>query len=337
MLANLKQFKEKVLTELEAGVASLEDLEGLKKKYFGRKGLFNDMIRGVRELAEEERREVGSFANALKQELEERFFIVANTLRSLSGETRKEIFDRTLPGIRSSLGTTHPITAMKFRIWGVFQNLNFQVVDGPEIETDYYNFEALNIPPEHPARDMHDTFFLGPPYLLRTHTSNVQIHVMRAGKPPFRILTVGRTYRRDSDMRHSPMFHQFEGLMIDRDITMAHLKKLLQIALSEIFEKEVKVRFRISYFPFVEPGAEFDVTCTLCEGKGCATCKHTGWLELGGCGMVHEKVLENVSVDPAQWQGFAFGFGVERPLMIKYRINDIRLLFENDVRFLRQF
>ncbi len=337
MLEQIKKLKEKILSELEEKVDSLEALRHIEKKYLGRKGELTSVFHAIKDIASEERREFGQLAQRVRQEVEEKFATLRQNFTRAGSALHDPAGDVTLPGESVTIGSLHPITQMIQKIQDVFSRMNFELVTGPEIETDYYNFEALNVPLGHPARDMQDTFYLNERYLLRTQTSTVQIHTMEKRKPPLRIISIGKCYRRDSDSRHSPMFHQFEGLMIDHSITLAHLKKILHVAMEEILEQKLKTRFRVSYFPFVEPGAEFDVSCTLCLGQGCSTCKFAGWLEMGGCGMVHPQVLRNVGIDPEEWQGFAFGFGVERTFMIKHRVDDIRLLFENDLRFLKQF
>jgi phenylalanyl-tRNA synthetase alpha chain len=248
-----------------------------------------------------------------------------------------EAVDVTLPGRRQSAGGLHPVTKTLQRIEHIFSSAGFDVVQGPEIEDDYHNFEALNIPAHHPARAMHDTFYFDSGMLLRTHTSTVQVRVMETGEAPFRFICPGRVYRCDSDLTHTPMFHQVEGMLVDEHVTMADLKGLLIEFLQVFFEADLDVRFRPSYFPFTEPSAEMDVQCVSCKGKGCRVCSHSGWLEVGGCGMVHPNVLGYSNVDTEKYTGFAFGMGVDRLAMLRYQINDLRLLFENDLRFLRQF
>jgi len=248
-----------------------------------------------------------------------------------------EAVDVTLPGRRQGSGGLHPVTKTLQRIEAIFTSAGYDVVQGPEIEDDYHNFEALNIPAHHPARAMHDTFYFGNGMLLRTHTSTVQVRVMETGEAPFRFICPGRVYRCDSDLTHTPMFHQVEGMLVDEDVTMADLKGLLAEFLQVFFEAELAVRFRPSYFPFTEPSAEIDVQCVSCKGAGCRVCSQTGWLEVGGCGMVHPNVLKASGVDTEKFTGFAFGMGVDRLAMLRYQINDLRLMFENDLRFLRQF
>ncbi len=336
MKEQLKKLRDTISAELNKNLSS-EDLQNLYSKYMGRKGEFNALIKNITELSSEQKKEFGKFANQIKQEIEDRFNTLTNQIKDVAGLSSSKNFDVTLPGTVFERGSLHPITQMTHLIWETFSGLNFDVVLGPEIETDFYNFEALNLKPDHPARDMQATFFLTEKYLLRTHTSPMQVRFMEKHQPPVRIIVTGKCYRRDSDLTHSPMFNQFEGLMVGDDITMEHLKNILQVSLQKILEKEVKVRFRVSYFPFVEPGAEFDVSCTICSQKGCPTCKYTGWVELGGCGMVHPNVLASAGYDASKLQGFAFGFGIERVFMIKHTINDLRLFFANDLRFLKQF
>jgi phenylalanyl-tRNA synthetase alpha chain len=254
-----------------------------------------------------------------------------------SDAPRSSGLDLTLPGRRPERGLPHPITRIARRIEDVFLEMGYSIEDGPEVETDFHNFEALNIPPHHPARDAQDTFYLAGGMLLRTHTSPVQIRTLQARTPPLKIVAPGRVYRRDSDLTHSPMFHQVEGLVVAEGISFAHLKGTLAHFCRRIFGEGVRVRLRPSYFPFVEPGAEYDVSCILCDGNGCRACKGTGWLEMGGCGMVHPAVLEKVGHDPERWTGFAFGLGIDRIVMLRYGIPDIRMLFDNDLRFLAQF
>jgi phenylalanyl-tRNA synthetase alpha chain len=283
---------------------------------------------------------VGAAANEAKRELEVLLDARLETTRAAERRRQRESErpDLTLPGRRPARGVVHPLTRVQDEIVRIFAGLGFSVAEGPEIETDAYNFEALNIPRDHPARDMQDTFYLSPETLLRTHTSPVQIRAMRAQKPPVRIICPGTVYRRDvADITHSPMFHQVEGLAVDRGITMADLKGTLTLFAQEMYGPRSKIRFRPSFFPFTEPSAEVDVLCFLCSGTGCRACRQSGWLEILGSGMVHPQVLKNVGYDPEQVTGWAFGMGIERIAMLKYGVDDIRLFFENDLRFLRQF
>ncbi len=255
----------------------------------------------------------------------------------LSERLAAESIDVTLPGRGQRAEGLHPVTLTMRRIEKIFASVGFQVAEGPEIEDDYHNFEALNIPAHHPARAMHDTFYIDEHTLLRTHTSPVQIRVMEAGSPPFKIIAPGRVYRCDSDLTHTPMFHQVEGFLVDEGVSFAHLRGILDEFLRNFFEQDVEVRFRPSYFPFTEPSAEVDIACVMCQGKGCRVCSQSGWLEVMGCGMIHPRVFEFVKIDPQRYSGFAFGLGVERLAMLRYGINDLRLFFENDLRFLEQF
>ncbi|MFO0450851.1 MAG: phenylalanine--tRNA ligase subunit alpha, partial [Pseudomonadota bacterium] len=245
--------------------------------------------------------------------------------------------DGTLPGRGTPPGAMHPVTRTRLRIEEIFRRAGFGVAEGPEVEDDFHNFEALNFPANHPARAMHDTFYFADGRLLRTHTSPVQIRAMIGSKPPLRVIAPGRVYRCDSDQTHTPMFHQIEGLVVDRDVSLANLKAVIRGFLSEFFERPLEIRLRPSYFPFVEPGAEVDCQCAFCGGSGCRVCKQTGWLEIAGCGMVHPNVFRHCGLDPEQWTGYAFGMGIERLAMLRYGVNDLRLFFENDLRFLRQF
>ncbi|PIS42932.1 MAG: phenylalanine--tRNA ligase subunit alpha [Candidatus Kerfeldbacteria bacterium CG08_land_8_20_14_0_20_40_16] len=348
MKEQLEQLKNKVLEEIKK-IQDPKLLGNLEKEYLGRKGKLTKILRKIKDVSAELRPVVGKLANEIKKDVSAAFQEAEIKLKTRY-QNSSEFFDPTLPGIVPPSGHLHPITQMLERIWEVFRSMNYDLVLGPEIENDYYNFQALNVPPDHPARDMHDTFYLKGArgvkrergkygdLLLRTHTSSIsQVRTMEKRKPPIRIMATGKCYRRDDDISHTPMFHQFDGIAIDHNITFADLKGTLHYAMRELLEEEVKVRFRISYFPFVEPGAEFDVTCTICGGRGCPTCKGTGWLEMGGCGIIHPNVMKAAKYDSKKWKGFAFGFGVERPAMVKHRISDIRALFENDLRFLNQF
>jgi phenylalanyl-tRNA synthetase alpha chain len=322
------------------GAASSAELEAIRVRYLGRSGGLTQIRKSLGALSPEERPQVGAAANEAKRELEA--LLDARLLATRAAERRhqreRERPDLTLPGRRPARGVVHPLTRVQDEIVRIFAGLGFSVAEGPEIETDAYNFEALNIPRDHPARDMQDTFYLSPETLLRTHTSPVQIRAMRAQKPPVRIICPGTVYRRDvADLTHSPMFRQVEGLAVDRDVTMADLKGTVTLFAQEMFGPRSKIRFRPSFFPFTEPSAEVDVLCFLCAGVGCRACKQSGWLEIGGSGMVHPQVLRNVGYDPEQVTGWAFGMGIERIAMLKYGVDDIRLFFENDLRFLRQF
>jgi len=326
--------------EAVAAARSSADLEQARVRFLGRQGVLTQLLRSLGTLAPEERRLVGAAANEAKRMLEA--LLEERLAEALESErhaqrTRARL-DLTLPGRRPARGVLHPLTRVHDEIVAIFAGLGFSVVDGPEVETDYYNFEALNIPRDHPARDMQDTLYLTESTLLRTHTSPVQIRTMLAQKPPVRIIVPGRVFRRDvADASHSPMFHQVEGLAVDRNVTMADLKGTLGLFAREMFGPESRIRFRPSFFPFTEPSAEVDVLCFVCHGQGCRLCKQGGWLEILGSGMVHPQVLKNVGYDPEEVTGWAFGMGIERIAMLKYGIDDLRLFFDNDLRFLRQF
>jgi phenylalanyl-tRNA synthetase alpha chain len=323
-----------------AAARSAAELEQVRVRFLGRQGVLTQLLRSLGGLVPEERPLVGAAANeakrALEALLEER---LARALDAERGVKRaRERLDLTLPGRRPPRGALHPLTRVHDEIVAIFAGLGFSVVEGPEIETDYYNFEALNIPRDHPARDMQDTFYVSESTLLRTHTSPVQVRTMLAQKPPVRIIVPGKVFRRDvTDASHSPMFHQVEGLAVDRDITLGDLKGTLELFAREMFGSTSRIRFRPSFFPFTEPSAEVDVLCFVCHGEGCRLCKQGGWLEILGSGMVHPRVLENVGYDPEAVTGWAFGMGIERIAMLKYGIDDLRLFFDNDLRFLRQF
>ena len=316
--------------------ASLNDL---KVRFLGKKGELTTVMKGMRDLSSEERPLIGKVVNDIKNELEELFDARRQDIHhaSLDRKLREEKIDVTLPGRRSPIGSKHPITLVTEEINEIFSTLGFGVVEGPEIENDYHNFEALNIPKNHPARDMQDTFYVSDDIVLRTHTSPVQIRTMLRHKPPLKVIAPGTVYRRDSDLTHSPMFHQVEGLLVDYKVTFGDLKGTLQAFLNRFFGKKVGVRFRPSFFPFTEPSAEVDIQCVICSGKGCRVCKDTGWLEILGCGMVDPEVFKAVDYDPEVFSGYAFGVGLERLCMLKNGISDLRLFFENDIRFLKQF
>ena len=317
---------------------SPEELEQVRIRYVGKKGELTQLLRGMGQVPPEERPVVGRLVNEARDAVEAELAARQRELAAAALETRlsAETIDVTLPGWAPVLGRRHPLTQVLDEIKRVFTGLGFEVVEGPEIETDWYNFEALNIPQDHPARDLQDTFFITEDILLRTQTSPVQIRVMEAQKPPVRIIAPGKVFRVDADVTHSPMFHQVEGLYVDEGVTFGELKGTLSIMARELFGQR-PVRFRPSYFPFTEPSAEMDIQCIICNGAGCRVCKNEGWLEILGSGMVHPQVLRNVGYDPEHVSGFAFGMGVERIAMLKYGIDDIRLFFENDIRFLRQF
>lgn len=321
------------------GASDLAALEELRVKYLGKKGLLTEQMKSLGAMSPEERPKAGQVINEAKQKVSEALESRREAMQSaaLDAQLSSETIDVTLPGRGQELGGLHPISRTLERIESLFIQLGFEVAQGPEIEDDYHNFEALNIPETHPARAMHDTFYVDEHTVLRTHTSPVQIRVMENQQPPLRVIAPGRVYRCDSDLTHTPMFHQIEGLMVDENVSFADLKGLLDEFLRNFYEKELKVRFRPSYFPFTEPSAEADVQCVHCDGAGCRVCSHTGWLEVLGCGMVHPKVLEAAGIDSEKYTGFAFGLGVERLAMQRYGINDLRMFFENDLRFLKQF
>ncbi|WP_293444107.1 phenylalanine--tRNA ligase subunit alpha [Persephonella sp.] len=325
--------------ELIKKVESLEKLNALRVEYLGKKGKLKSILKTLGKLSPEERKEIGQLANRIKEQLEDLIKKKESQLKekALEEELKKERIDITLPSAWIETGSSHPVISTLVEISQIFISMGFSVAEGPEVEKEEYNFDMLNIPKDHPARDMQDTFFLNNGDLLRTHTSPVQIRTMLTRKPPVAVIAPGRVYRKDADPTHSPMFHQIEGLFVDTDVTFTDLKGILKIFLESVFGKNVDIRFRPSYFPFTEPSAEVDISCTVCGGKGCRVCKGTGWLEILGCGMVDPNVFNAVGIDPEKYTGFAFGLGIERIAMLRYRINDIRLLFENDMRFNHQF
>lgn len=325
-----------------AALAGAEDgaaVEALRVQYLGKKSQLSELSRRMGQLSDEERRAFGAELNAAREAITGALNDRKQALEAaaLAQQLQAERIDVSLPGRGQAPGGLHPVTRVLERIEDFFTRVGFTVADGPEVEDDFHNFEALNIPSHHPARAMHDTFYFDATRLLRTHTSPVQVRVMESQQPPIRIVCPGRVYRCDSDLTHSPMFHQVEGLLIDENVSFADLKGVIEDFLRVFFEKELAVRFRPSYFPFTEPSAEVDIQCVMCSGSGCRVCKQTGWLEVLGCGMVHPQVLKNCGIDPDRYQGFAFGMGVERFAMLRYGVNDLRLFFDNDVRFLKQF
>jgi len=335
---NLNTLTSDALAAIEQA-PDVAGLEQLRVQFLGKKGSLSELLKGLGKLDPAVRPQAGAAINVAKNQvldaLEARKQILS--AEETASKELAEAVDVTLPGRRQGSGGLHPVTKTLQRIEAIFTSAGYDVVQGPEIEDDYHNFEALNIPAHHPARAMHDTFYFGNGMLLRTHTSTVQVRVMETGEAPFRFICPGRVYRCDSDLTHTPMFHQVEGMLVDEDVTMADLKGLLAEFLQVFFEAELAVRFRPSYFPFTEPSAEIDVQCVSCKGAGCRVCSQTGWLEVGGCGMVHPNVLRASGVDTEKFTGFAFGMGVDRLAMLRYQINDLRLMFENDLRFLRQF
>jgi len=342
MTENLQQTLDRMLEQALAetdNATSPDEVEVLRVTYLGKKGKLTEQLKQLGSLPPEERPKVGQWVNQAKATLQDR---IAARKQMLEVQLRQaslvsEQIDVSLPGRGNSRGGLHPVTQTLERLEQLFARLGFEVADGPEIEDDYHNFEALNIPADHPARAMHDTFYFKNGNVLRTHTSPVQIRYMENNKPPLRIIAPGRVYRCDSDVTHTPMFHQIEGLLVDDNVSFANLKGILAEFLRQFFEADLKVRFRPSFFPFTEPSAEADISCVICSGKGCRVCGNTGWIEVLGCGMVHPNVLKCGGIDPEKYTGFAFGLGVERLTMLRYGVNDLRLFFENDLRFLRQF
>lgn len=318
---------------------NMADLDAIRIEYLGKKGLLTDILKSLATLSAEEKPKMGQLINQVKRDVAEHIELKLLALkeRQMEQKLSSERIDVTLPGRTKQAGSIHPVTQVKQFIIDYFGRIGFECVDGPEIETEFYNFEALNIPSHHPARAMHDTFYFGDGRLLRTHTSPVQIRTMENRQPPFRLIAPGRVYRCDSDVTHTPMFHQVEGLVIDKQATLSGLKGLLKDFFTVFFGRELDVRFRPSYFPFTEPSAEVDIQCTQCSGEGCRSCKFTGWLEVLGCGMVHPNVLKAVNISPTDYQGFAFGMGIDRLAMLYFGIDDLRLMFESDLNFLRQF
>lgn len=318
---------------------NLIDLNNCRVAYFGKKGHVTELLKQLGSLSPDDRKTAGKQINDVKQVLEQALQDKKASLEQLENEAalKQSYIDITLPGRESKVGSLHPITHTKNKITHIFEKLGFVTAEGPEIESEFYNFEALNIGPTHPARAMQDTFYFANQQLLRTHTSPVQIRYMQNNPAPIKMLAPGRVYRCDFDVTHTPMFHQVEGLLVDKQCTFGDLKYILNLFLSHFFEKDIPTRFRASYFPFTEPSAEVDIQCVQCQGKGCRVCKQTGWLEVMGCGMVHPAVLENGNINPAEYTGYAFGMGVERFAMLSYGVDDIRLFYENDLRLLKQF
>jgi len=337
-MSDLQSLTEQALAAVDAA-NDLASLDQLRVEYLGKKGVLTAQLKTLGKLPAEERPAAGAKINEAKQQVAKAISAKKDALeqKALDERLAKESVDISLPGRKSAQGGLHPVTQTIARIEAFFAEAGYEVAEGPEIEDDYHNFEALNIPAHHPARAMHDTFYIDPTTVLRTHTSPVQVRVMESNQPPIRIICPGRVYRCDSDVTHTPMFHQVEGLVVDKNISFPDLKGTVQQFLQVFFEEELPVRFRPSYFPFTEPSAEVDIGCMICHGEGCRVCKNTGWLEVMGCGMVHPNVFESSNIDTDQYTGFAFGMGVERLAMLRYRINDLRLFFENDVNFLSDF
>ncbi len=337
-MQDLNDIAKQARSDIEAA-HDLQTIENLRVELLGKKGQLTDILKNVGQLPPAERPGAGQAINQIKQELAQLLQQRSEILQAqhISAQLAKEKIDVTLPGRGELGGSNHPVTQARRRIESFFKQLGFAVVEGPVIETDFYNFEALNIPAHHPARGMHDTFYFSDQRLLRTHTSPVQIRTMENNQPPLRLIAPGRVYRCDSDMTHTPMFHQVEGLLVDEHASFADLKGVLYDFFEYYFEKPLELRFRPSYFPFTEPSAEVDLQCVHCAGSGCRTCKNSGWLEVLGCGMVHPNVLKAVNIDSEKYTGWAFGMGIDRLAMLRYRIDDLRVFFENDVRFLQQF
>ncbi len=338
MLEELESLHNTILTSL-SHASTEKDLSEIRVRGLGRKGSLTQLLKRLGNLPEEDRREIGRKANQIKEDLESR---IEEALLQIQERERKEAIEKekvdvTLPGRKIPVGKKHPITQILDEIIDIFSHLGFEVVEGPEVELDYYNFEALNIPKGHPAREMQATFFISDEVVLRTHTSPMEVRTMEKHPPPVRIISPGPCYRRDLDPTHSPMFHQVEGLLVDKGITFADLKGVLTVFVHQMFGKKTRLRFRPSFFPFTEPSAEVDIECFICGGKGCGVCSNTGWLEILGSGMTDPAVFGFVNYDPEEVTGFAFGMGVERIAMLKFGINDIRLFFTNDLRFLKQF
>ncbi|HBE93530.1 MAG TPA: phenylalanine--tRNA ligase subunit alpha [Gammaproteobacteria bacterium] len=326
-------------TQEVVGSDDLRQLDEVRVRYLGKKGSLTLQLKRIGSLPVELKAGFGKWVNLAKAEVQQHLSQHKDQLEQaqLDQKLAEESIDVSLPGRHVSGGTTHPVTRTLQRLEDIFATMGFAVADGPEIEDDFHNFEALNIPPSHPARAMHDTFYLGSNQMLRTHTSPVQVRYMQNNEPPLRIIAPGRVYRCDSDVTHTPMFHQVEGLLVDKNVSFADLKGVLSEFLKVYFEKDLGVKFRPSFFPFTEPSAEVDISCVMCGGSGCRVCSHTGWLEILGCGMVHPEVFRQVGIDSEEYTGFAFGLGVERLAMLRYGVNDLRLFFENDLSFLRQF
>jgi phenylalanyl-tRNA synthetase alpha chain len=328
-------IEKKALQDL-GEVKDLPGLEIFRVSYLGKKGALTSLMKRLGELSPAERPEAGQMLNRLKRDLTKRFDEARERILSRK-EEGADLLDVTLPGREPFRGHLHPITQVSLEICDIFRRMGFKVVEGPEVELDYYNFEALNIPADHPARDMQDTFYVSDKVLLRTHTSPMEVRVMESQSPPVRIISPGKVYRRDSDVSHTPMFHQVEGLLVDKGVTFGDLKGTLTSFVHQMFGRETALRFRPSFFPFTEPSAEVDIQCVICRGKGCRTCKNTGWIEILGSGMNDPAIYAFVGYDPEVYSGFAFGMGIERVAMLKYGIDDIQLFYRNDMRFLRQF
>ena len=344
----MKEQIEQLRLRAREDMAALENAQGdmknkleqLRVKYLGKKGEVTKLLQGMGKLSAEERPKAGQLVNTLRAEIEQSIDALKTDMQARMQEMqlRQEVLDVTMPGKKNTPGKIHPLNKVSLEIQEIFISMGFSIADGPEVEYDYYNFEALNIPPDHPARDTQDTFYVNEKVVLRTQTSPIQVRVMEKEKPPIRILSPGRVYRSDAvDATHSPVFHQIEGLVVDKGITMADLKGTLEVFIKKLYGDDARVRFRPHHFPFTEPSAEVDVACFACGGSGCRVCKNEGWIEILGCGMVHPWVLDNCGIDSNIYSGFAFGMGLERVVMRRYNIHDLRLFFENDARFLKQF
>lgn len=339
MKETLQAIEAKALEQIKQG-DTLDKLNEVKVAYLGKKGELTAVLKGMKDVSPEERPKVGQMVNDTRAVIEEALDKAIKALEAelMEAKLKEEVIDVTLPAKKPEIGHRHPNTIALEEVERIFVGMGYEVVEGPEIEKDYYNFEALNIPADHPAKDEQDTFYINSDILLRTQTSSVQVHVMENQKPPIRMIAPGRVFRADEvDATHSPSFHQIEGLVIDKNVTFADLKGTLAEFAKELFGEETKVKFRPHHFPFTEPSAEMDVTCFKCGGTGCRFCKGSGWIEILGCGMVHPRVLTMCGIDPKEYTGFAFGVGLERIALLKYEIDDMRLLYENDIRFLKQF
>ena len=338
----MKEKLEQIRAQAAAALKNAADersVDEIRIQFLGKKGELTSILKQMGSLSAEERPKMGQLANEIRGDIEN---TIAGTMaamkkRALDRRLEKETLDVTIPGKKPALGRLHPLNSTLNQLIDIFRSMGFDVVDGPEVENDYYNFEALNVPKDHPARDMQDTFYLSDEFLLRTQTSGGQIRTMDSQKPPIKVLIPGRVFRSDSDATHSPMFHQMEGLVVDKGITLGDLQGALNTFVQKLFGADTRTRLRPSYFPFTEPSVEVDVSCFECHGKGCPLCKHTGWIEVLGGGVVNRKVLENCNIDPDEYSGFAFGIGIERIAMLKYGINNIGLMFENNLEFLKQF
>jgi phenylalanyl-tRNA synthetase alpha chain len=335
---SLAALVEQALADIDSS-ATLAALDEARVRYLGKKGLITEQLKSLGQLSPAERPVAGQRINDAKTAIQAALEMHKIRLEqsALDSELAKGIIDVTLPGRGQEPGSVHPVTRTRLRIERIFMQAGFQVASGPEVEDDFHNFEALNIPKNHPARAMHDTFYFPDGRLLRTHTSPVQIRTMRAQRPPLAVIAPGRVYRVDSDMTHSPMFHQVEGMVVGKNVSFANLKAMLHTFVERFFERPLGMRLRPSYFPFTEPSAECDIECVFCDGKGCRVCKQTGWLEILGCGMIHPQVLAAAGIDSEQWQGYAFGMGIDRLAMLRYGVDDLRLFFDNDLQFLKQF